>query len=64
MSEPPSPSKLVNPAQNFWNEISRAKAQRGHVHAIKWLQHDIDRPLISMHKIKLNSGGRVQFQFE
>ena len=60
MWEPPFPSIWVNPAQNFWNEISRAKTQRGHVHPIKWLKHDIDRPLINMHKIKLNSGGRVQ----
>ena len=45
----------------FWNEISRAKTQMGHGYSMKWLEHDIDGPLIRVHKITLNNGGRVQF---
>ena len=44
------------------NEISRAKTQRGDVHPVKCLKQQIDRPLISMHKIKLNNGGRKQMK--
>ena len=43
-------------------EFSRAKTLRGHVHPIKCLKQQIDRPLISMHKIKLNNGGRKQMK--
>lgn len=44
----------------FWNKITHAKTQRGHVYPTKWLQQDIDRPLTKLHG-KLNYGRHVQF---
>ena len=58
--ESPSPPPGLYPSTG----VDRAKRQGGNAHPIKRLKHDIDGPLISMHKIKLNNGGRVQFLVE
>ena len=45
----------------IWNKLSCTKPQRGNLHPIKWLQHYVDRPVVSMLTVKLNNGRRVQF---
>ena len=53
-----SPTGFV-PQHTSRHSYFAGKNTRGNAHPIKWLEHDIDGSLISMHKLYSNNGGRV-----